>query len=71
MKFGLKNYWSPTPKKIRKIADSLSAAALAVSAYTFMEDYKLVAYIVLACAFVGKFISNLFADEPEAKSNSI
>jgi len=36
-----------------------------------MEDYKLVAYIVLACAFVGKFISNLFADEPEAKSNSI
>jgi hypothetical protein len=67
MKFGLKHYWSPTPKQVRKFADSLSAASLAVSAYTFMSDYKVVAYIVLACAFVGKFISNLFADEPEQK----
>ena len=71
MKFGMKHYWSPTPKKIRKIADSLSAAALAVSAYTFMTDYKIVAYVVLACAFVGKFVSNLFADENEVKSNSL
>ena len=71
MKFGLKHYWCPTPKKVRKFADSLSAAALAVSAYTFMTDYKVFAYIVLACAFVGKFISNLFAEEPEQKSNSL
>lgn len=71
MKFGIKHYWHPTPKKVRKFADSLSAAALAVSAYTFMTDYKLVAYIVLASAFIGKFVSNLFADEPEQKSNSL
>ena len=63
MKFGIKHYWSPTPKKIRKFADSLSAAALAVSSYAFMTDYKVVAYIVLASAFVGKFVSNLFTDE--------
>lgn len=62
-KFGWKEYWKPTPKKIRKIADSLSAAALAVSAFTFASDYKVVAYIVLASAFVGKFISNLFSEE--------
>ena len=71
MKFGVKHYWSATPKKIRKIADSLSASALAVSAYTFAADYKVVAYVVLASAFVGKFISNLFAEEPKTKSNSI
>ena len=65
MKFGLKHYWSPTPKIIRKVADSLSAAALAVSSYAFMTDYKVVAYIVLACAFVGKFLSNLFAKDNE------
>ena len=69
MKFGIKHYWSPTPKSVRKFADSLSAAALAVSSYAFMTDYKVVAYIVLATAFVGKFLSNLFADEP--KSNSL
>ena len=67
MKFGMKHYWSPTPKKVRKFADSLSAAALAVSAYTFMTDYKVVAYVVLACAFVGKFLSNLFADDAEQR----
>ena len=69
MKFGIKHYWAPTPKSIRKVADSLSAAALAVSSYAFMTDYNVVAYIVLACAFVGKFLSNLFAEEP--KSNSL
>lgn len=63
MKFGIRHYWSPTPKSVRKFADSLSAAALAVSSYAFMTDYKVVAYIVLASAFVGKFVSNLFADE--------
>ena len=69
MKFGINHYWSPTPKSVRKVADSLSAGALAVSGYSFMTDYKVVAYVVLACAFVGKFLSNLFADEP--KSNSL
>lgn len=63
MKFGFKEYWRPTPKKIRKIADSLSAAALAVSAFTFASDYKVVAYIVLAAAFLGKFFSNLFSED--------
>jgi hypothetical protein len=69
MQFGFKHYWSPTPKIIRKVADSLSAAALAVSSYAFMTDYKVVAYIVLVCAFVGKFLSNLFAEDNE-KTNS-
>jgi hypothetical protein len=68
LKFGLKEYFKPTPKLIRKIADSLSAAALAVSSYAFINDYKVVAYIVLACAFVGKFFSNLFSGEE--KSNN-
>ena len=71
MKFGIKHYWHPTPKCVRKVADSISAGALAVSSYAFMTDYKVVAYIVLACAFVGKFLSNLFADEPPKKSNSL
>lgn len=64
MKFGINEYFKPTPKKIRKIADSLSAAALATSAFAFIQDYKVFAYIVLASAFIGKFISNLFSDEP-------
>jgi hypothetical protein len=63
MKFGFKEYMKPTPKKVRKVADSLSAAALAASAFTFVSDYKVVAYVVLASAFIGKFLSNLFSEE--------
>lgn len=63
MKFGLNQYWKPTPKKIRKIADSLSAASLAASAIAFSGDYKVVAYVVLASAFIGKFFSNLFSED--------
>ena len=63
VKFGLKGYFNPTPKKIRKIADSISAAALATSAYAFAQDYKVVSYTILASAFIGKFISNLFSED--------
>jgi len=69
MQFGIKHYWSPTPKSVRKFADSLSAGALAVSSYAFMTDYKVVAYIVLACAFIGKFLSNLFTDDTPTPPN--
>jgi hypothetical protein len=70
LKFGFKEYFKPTPKKIRKIADSLSMAAMAVSGFTFVQDYKTAAYITLTSAFVGKFFSNLFSEE-DIKSNSI
>lgn len=70
MKFGIKEYFKPTPKKIRKIADSLSMAALAISGFTFVQDYKTAAYITLSSAFLGKFFSNLFSED-EVKSNSL
>jgi hypothetical protein len=63
MNFGFKEYFKPTPKKVRKIADSLSAAALAASGFAFVQDYKVFAYIVLSSAFVGKFLSNLFSED--------
>lgn len=63
IKFGMDGYWKPTPKKIRKIADSFSAAALAASAFSFTADHKVAAYIILASAFVGKFLSNLFSED--------
>jgi len=64
MQFGIKQYWSPTPKSVRKVADSLSAAAIAVGAFSFVNDNKTVAVVVLIMAGVGKFVSNLFAEDP-------
>ena len=68
MKFGLKYYFKPTPKKIRLIGDSLAAASLFVSGMTLMEGYKEIAIFIAVSGWVGKFLSNMFADaDPETK----
>ena len=67
MKFGISEYMKPTPKKVRKIADSMSAAALATSGIAFTQDYKAIAYVVLVAAFTGKFFSNLFSEDTDGK----
>ena len=62
MKFGLKYYFKPTPKRIRLIGDSLAAASLFVSGMTLMEGYKEIAIFIAVSGWVGKFLSNMFAD---------
>lgn len=62
MKFGLKYYFKPTPKKMRLIGDSLAAASLFVSGMTLMEGYKEIAIFIAISGWVGKFLSNMFAD---------
>ena len=65
MKFSLKGYWEPTPKNIRKFADSLLAGAMTVSTFSFVNDYHTIAYAVLIIAGIAKFISNFFVDDQE------
>jgi hypothetical protein len=65
MKFCLNSYWAPTPKKIRKIADSLLASAMLVSSFAFVNDYKTIAIVVMITTGVAKFVSNFFADDTE------
>ena len=64
-KFSLSSngYWSPTPKAIRKAADSLLAGAMTVSTISFVNDYKTIAMIVLIAAGIGKFLSNFFTED--------
>ena len=61
MKFGLKYYWNPTPKKVRLFGDSLAAASLFISGMTMMEGHKEIALFIAITGWVGKFISNFFA----------
>jgi len=65
MKFCLKSYWAPTPKKIRKIADSLLGSAMLLSSFAFVNDYKTIAIVVMITAGVAKFFSNFFADDTQ------
>lgn len=80
LKLCMKNYWKPTPKKWRKIGDSILAVG------TFVTAGGLVAYdqmkeiftpqevkIIIASAFVlgvvGKFLTNFFKEEETPNQN--
>lgn len=57
----LKNYFAPTPKRLRVLGDSIAAASLFVAGLN-IEHPKL----MLACGIagaVGKFVTNFFTDE--------
>jgi hypothetical protein len=61
MKVGLKHYYAPTPVKIRKIADGLTAISVAAGSLAFAQDNKTVSVIILVTSILGKLLSNLFA----------
>lgn len=57
----LKNYFAPTPKRLRVLGDSIAAASLFVAGLN-IDNPKL----MLACGIagaVGKFVTNFFTDE--------
>ena len=65
MKFSWKGYWAPTPKGIRKIADSLLAGATLASTFAAMSDHPKLATAVMVIAVVTKIISNFFTDDTQ------
>jgi hypothetical protein len=70
MRFGLKYYWHPTPKKIRLFGDSLAAASVFVSTMTILDGHKELAIAVFVSGWVGKFLSNMFADDNQKTDNN-
>jgi hypothetical protein len=70
MRFGLKYYWHPTPKKIRLFGDSLAAASVFVSTMTILDGHKELAIAVFVSGWVGKFLSNMFADDNQKANNN-
>lgn len=61
MKF--KPYFSPTPKRVRVLGDSLAAASILVAGFNMNEPK-----IMIGCAIVGglgKFLSNFFTVEKD------
>jgi hypothetical protein len=66
MKFGLQHYWAPTPKSIRKIADSILAASVTIASFAAFSEHTKLATGVMIIAAIAKFISNFFTDETTA-----
>ena len=65
MKFSWKGYWEPTPKGIRKIADSLLAGATLGSTFAAINDYPKLAAWVMVVAVIAKILSNFFTDDTQ------
>ena len=67
-KFGWKEYFKPTPKRIRVFGDSLAAAGTLGASIAVLNGHTVVGTSVLILAVAGKFMSNFFTDE-EPKKN--
>ncbi|MEO6901531.1 MAG: hypothetical protein ABI241_00425 [Bacteroidia bacterium] len=77
-RFTLKNYWSPTPKSMRKLGDAMVAATAIIATggawqydtlrdvFTPKEIRWAIAITIAACA-IGKFLTNFFKDNEEEK----
>lgn len=62
-KFGFKNYFKPTPKRIRILGDSMAAASTLAASFTIMYGSENLGTAILITGWVGKFLSNFFTDE--------
>jgi len=65
MSFGFKHYFSPTPKRVRVLGDSLAAAGTFGASIAVLNGHPVAGTIIMIVAVVGKFISNFFTDAPE------
>lgn len=74
----MKQYWSPTPKKWRKLGDSLLAVATVIAVggiwqwdtlkelFTVMELRAMIGTSI-ALGVVGKFLTNFFKQEEKTE----
>lgn len=59
----ISNYWSPTPKKWRRLGDSLLASGTAVTSLAIINDHKTIAISALIMMVLGKFLTNFFKED--------
>jgi hypothetical protein len=58
-----KDYYSPTPKKWRKLGDALLGVSTTITGFAIMENHKWIAFTALALGVIGKFLTNFFGEE--------
>lgn len=65
IKFGWKEYFAPTPKRMRVLGDSLAAAGTFGAGIVILNGHPIAGTIIMVVAVLGKFISNFFTEIPE------
>lgn len=59
----IKNYYKPTPKKMRQLGDSLLSVGAFIGSYAAFADQKWVAISAFILGVMGKFITNFWKDD--------
>lgn len=67
MNFSIKHYYKPTPKRLRKIGDSLLGIALFAAPYEIVRDNHFLGISFLFIGIFGKFLTNFFSEEQDGK----
>lgn len=68
VKFGWKEYFAPTPKRLRVLGDSLAAAGTFGAGIVILNGHPIAGTIIMIVGVAGKFLSNFFTEiEPEVK----
>lgn len=62
LKFGLKEYSKPTPKKLRRLGDGLLLVSTIVTEEA-MTSNPAVASVALLAGVIGKFLTNFFSEQ--------
>lgn len=62
MKYGVKQYYTPTPIKLRKLGDALlGISTLGVPA--ILMEYKWSGICIFLIGVIGKFLTNFYGDD--------
>lgn len=69
LKVGVKEYYKPTPKQLRKIGDAISAGAAVIATSTIITDHLWLAMTSVILGFVGKILTNYFSEEEVSNDN--
>lgn len=59
----MNSYYKPTPKKWRKLGDSLLAVSLFAATYAWSKDKETVMMISFIIGAIGKFLTNFFTND--------
>ena len=65
MKFGINEYWKPTPKNVRKAADAIVSACTFAGGMTTLNGHPIVGTIIFVTGFLAKILSNFFSETPD------
>jgi hypothetical protein len=62
-KLTLKNYFLPTPKRLRILGDAMASASVFISSYAILNEHQNFGVFILVSGWVGKFITNFFTEQ--------